>query len=363
MMKNKSLWKGLIVMLAAAFVMLVMPVQKASAAGTTEGTKLKWGSSYSGSTETSKCYKYAFSLKQSGNVTFVFQVSDAGYAFTSMGKITVLDETGKEVYKIYNVGDCSLSLDLLAGNYTLRIGMEGGMDGCNFTFTPSFKPSKETKSEHAMAKNNEMGTATSYKIGKSVKGQLALNDDIDIYKMRVTKSQYLNLTVSSKLRELNINLVNTSGSRNVSISDIEAGLHKYRVFLPKGTYYVKFRGGVNYATDYHYTGKYSFRTSVTAIPKPTITKTKPDNKYKTMYIRCKKNSLADGYQFQIARDKKFKKGKKTKQDEYTGMYMVDLKKGTYYVRVRSYVKIDNYGSTPDEYYYSSWSKVKTVKIK
>ena len=181
MMKNKSLWKGLIVMLAAAFVMLVMPVQKAFAAGTTEGPKLKWGSSYSGSTETSKCYKYAFSLKQSGNVTFVFQVSDAGYAFTSMGKITVLDETGKEVYKIYNVGDCSLSLDLLAGNYTLRIGMEGGMDGCNFTFTPSFKPSKEEMSEHAMAKNYEMGTATSYKIGKSVKGQLALNDDIDIY--------------------------------------------------------------------------------------------------------------------------------------------------------------------------------------
>ena len=95
MMKNKSLWKGLIVMLAAAFVMLAVPVQKVSAAGTTEGPKLKWGSSYSGSTETSKCYKYAFSLKQSGNVTFVFQVSDAGYAFTSMGKITVLDETGK----------------------------------------------------------------------------------------------------------------------------------------------------------------------------------------------------------------------------------------------------------------------------
>lgn len=362
-MKNKSLWKGLIVMLAAAFVMLVMPVQKASAAGTTEGPKLKWGSTYSGSINVSKCYKYAFSLKQSGNVTFVFQVSDAGYAFTSMDEITVLDETGKEVYRIDNVGDCSLSLDLLAGNYTLRIGMEDGMDGCNFTFTPSFKSSKETKSERAMAKNNEMGTATSYKIGKSVKGQLALNDDIDIYKMRVTKSQYLNLTVSSKLRELNINLVNTSGSRDVSISDIEAGLHKYRVFLPKGTYYVSFRGSMNYATDYCYTGNYSFRTSTKAIPKPTITKTKPDNKYKTMYIRCKKNSLANGYQFQIARDRKFKKGKKTKQDEYTGMYMVDLKKGTYYVRVRSYVKIDNYGSTPDEYYYSSWSKVKTVKIK
>ena len=42
MMKNKSLWKGLIVMLAAAFVMLVMPVQKAFAAGTT-GTKTEMG--------------------------------------------------------------------------------------------------------------------------------------------------------------------------------------------------------------------------------------------------------------------------------------------------------------------------------
>ena len=56
MMKNKSLWKGLIVMLAAAFVMLVMPVQKAFAAGTCVGSIVKWGSSYSGSTETSKCF-------------------------------------------------------------------------------------------------------------------------------------------------------------------------------------------------------------------------------------------------------------------------------------------------------------------
>ena len=47
MMKNKRLWKGLIIMLAAAFVMLVMPVQKASAAGTTEGSNLTWGSAYS----------------------------------------------------------------------------------------------------------------------------------------------------------------------------------------------------------------------------------------------------------------------------------------------------------------------------
>ncbi len=363
MMKNKSLWKGLIVMLAAAFVMLVMPVQKASAAGTTEGPKLKWGSSYSGSTETSTCYKYAFSLKQSGKVVFVIQISNAGYGFTDISNVKILDETEKEVYYTYNVVSGSISVDLLAGNYTLVLDMNDGMSGCNFTFTPSFTASKETKSESTMAKNNEMGTATSYKLGKSVKGQLALNDDVDIYKMRVTKSQYVNLTISSKIRELNVSFANTSGSRSVSVSDIEAGLHKYRVFLPKGTYYVSFRGSMNYATDYCYTGNYSFRTSTKAIPKPTITKTKPDNKYKTMYIRCKKNSLANGYQFQIARDKKFKKGKKTRQDEYTGMYMVDLKKGTYYVRVRSYVKIDNYGSTPDEYYYSSWSKVKTVKIK
>ena len=67
MMKNKRLWKGLIIMLAAAFVMLVMPVQKASAAGTTEGSNLTWGSAYSG-VFTSQNNKHENAKKQKGEI-------------------------------------------------------------------------------------------------------------------------------------------------------------------------------------------------------------------------------------------------------------------------------------------------------
>lgn len=164
-MKNKSLWKGLIVMLAAAFVMLVMPVQKASA----EETNLKWGSSYSGViTSNGEYYSYKFSLKQSGHVTLKFNVDSVSEcAWTQIEEMNFLDESGAKIgFTRVSEGKTDVGVDLLAGNYTLEIvGHWGTGTGASFSFVPSFKSAGETKSEHSMAKNNELGMATPYKIG------------------------------------------------------------------------------------------------------------------------------------------------------------------------------------------------------
>ena len=68
-----------------------------------------------------------------------------------------------------------------------------------------------------------------------------------------------------------------------------------------------------------------------------------------------------GYQVQVAKNKKFTSGKKTKTVKgysKTSVKVTGLKAKTkYYVRVRTYMKVS--GST----YYSNWSGVKSVKVK
>ena len=67
-----------------------------------------------------------------------------------------------------------------------------------------------------------------------------------------------------------------------------------------------------------------------------------------------------GYQVQIATNKKMPKGKKTVKvsKDKTSCTIKKLKsKRTYYVRIRSYKKVDG------KIYYSKWSAVKKVKVK
>ena len=101
---------------------------------------------------------------------------------------------------------------------------------------------------------------------------------------------------------------------------------------------------------------------VTVISKPksaSIKKVKGAKK--AISVTWKKVSGVNGYEIQVATDKKFKKNKKTvtiKKQKTTKTTVKKLKaKKKYYVRVRTY-KIVN-----GKKVYSSWSKVKSVKTK
>lgn len=90
--------------------------------------------------------------------------------------------------------------------------------------------------------------------------------------------------------------------------------------------------------------------------KATISKV-TNNKNKQLVVKLKK---ASGYKFEIkiSTDKKFKKSVKTYKTSKTSYTIKKLKKDKkYYVRVRTYKKID--GKT----YYGKWSSIKSVKIK
>ena len=365
-MKNKGLWKGLIVMLAAAFVMLVIPVQKVSASELIKnGTEvLDWNASYSGGMYgDDEFYKYDFTINTSGKVAFTINVEDSGCLGTGIDDVVIYDEVGTKVYSTsIRKGISTVSAELLAGKYTLSL-CAGFWTGCDFSFTSAFQPSGETKTEYAMAKNNEIGMATSYKLGKTIKAQFAENDSIDIYKAKVTKNQYLNLTLYSGVQDMNIKIVDTMGDRTIEEESIKAGTHKYKYFLPKGTYYISFTSEL--------TGNYRFKTSVSAIPTTTVTKLKGQkepyrNNSRQITVSYKKKSSASGYQIQVARDKKFKKGKKSIKVISGKGIVTGLKKGTYYVRIRPYVtvkKATGYYSWTSKDYYSGWSKAKAVKVK
>lgn len=82
---------------------------------------------------------------------------------------------------------------------------------------------------------------------------------------------------------------------------------------------------------------------------------------KAIAIEWKKVSGVNGYEIQVATDKKFKKNKKTvtvKKQKTTKVTVKKLKaKKKYYVRIRTYKTVKG------KKVYSSWSKVKTVKTK
>ena len=99
---------------------------------------------------------------------------------------------------------------------------------------------------------------------------------------------------------------------------------------------------------------------------PTVKIKKVKDTGKRITATFKRNSDMQGYQIQVARDKKFKKGKKSFSYGNSGdVSAYGLKKGTYYVRVRAYktqdVRINGYYKT--RYYYSGWSTVKKVYVK
>jgi len=101
---------------------------------------------------------------------------------------------------------------------------------------------------------------------------------------------------------------------------------------------------------------------VTVISKPKSASIKKiKGAKKAILVTWKKVSGVNGYEIQVATDKKFKKNKKTvtiKKQKTTKTTVKKLKaKKKYYVRVRTYKMVNG------KKVYSSWSKAKSVKTK
>lgn len=352
-MKNKFTRQVAMVLTAVMLLLFVSPAVSAKAAGTVTRS-LVWNKMTTGtlSGDGNRVYEYSFSLKRSGRAKFFVSANNYTY-------VMVYDESNNELIKWGDKGDKTYIVDLLAGNYTVKIAWGEYDYDSNFSFMPRFEASGETKQEFATAKNNEASTATAYTVGKIVNAQLAANDHVDKYKFYVSKTGYISIIFKNKFNYSSLSLVNAWGDDAFSQDIDEMGTYKYECFVKKGLYYLTIEGGNS--TDIKYTGTYSIQVTAPSMPATRITKASNLAKSSAL-VKWTASQKLDGYQIQYSVNSAFKKGYTktlTVRDSRTNRATLrKLRKGaTYYVRVRGFKR-----SADQVAQYSTWSKSVKVKI-
>ena len=341
--------KKVVVLAMLAFVMTMMASVSAKAGRLNTPTDVVWGQSFSGKVTAGNYYEYNLVLPKPGKVTLL--VNHSGHSNVRMRVFDSADT--RLINNIVNEGTQSYSFDLVEGTYSLQFVGYVGYQEFEFSCVPSFVASNENIAEGYFNKNNDLGTATGYQVGSTMNGHFAENDDKDIYKFNVSKAGYMNVKVMPRMQRLSFDLTAESGDVSYSNNMATIGTNSYKFFVPKGTYYLTMKKNDG-------TGDYSFSMSLEGI---TVTKVKSAKnlKGKKAKITWVKKNDVDGYQVQVARDTKFKKGKKTKTitKNTTKSYTFTKlkKKKTYYARVRTYKLVDG------QKIYSDWSAPKKFKVK
>ena len=288
---------------------------------------------------------YKVVLPQSGRLSLNMH-SDVGRFGYSLYDDADERIDGMDIYE----GDSSMYHDLAAGTYYLKFSYAYEGRGM-FSFLPSFKPAKETYN----FKNNTINLVrakNAVPLGKTVKGQIAINDDTDVYKYKIPKKGKYALRITSKVGRVYVKLYD-SHDNNVTSFDHDLGAKTYTLELKKGTYYLSCSNAYSYSSPS--TGTYTFRLRPASVSIKRLTPAK-----KSFKARWKKGT-GNGYELQYSTSKSFKKNVKTvkiRRASTTSKKIKKLKKGKrYYVRIRTFVKSDG------KICRSAWSKTKSVKVK
>ena len=185
-------------------------------------------------------------------------------------------------------------------------------------------------------------------------------ENVNIYAFLNCKS-LKNLKLPASIKEISISAFDGAGITTVTYAGTREQWKKIKKTLTGNASLAKATitdsTGVSFAAN----GTDLTPAASEKVKKPAKVKiTKAKNvKTKKLTVKWKKTSKAKGYQIQIAANKKFTKGKKTKTLSKTTYSFKKLKKNKYYyVRVRAYVYNSNHKKV-----YGSWSAVKKVKIK
>lgn len=303
---------------------------------------------------------YRYDLSSSGRITLIFnsQLSDI--------RVYMNDASGERVWgnKYPNEGSTVYTIDVTKGTYYLVMEKYRSATG-NYNYMATFSSAGESFAEP----NNTVTYASIPAFGSTIKGQLAVNDNVDIYKYTFSSTKKLTLQYRSNIAKTKLYITDASGERVWGNKYIEEGNLSYDFELGAGTYYLyieKYSGEGNYTFNL---GNFSEKTANTG----TSQNTKPKKTQIAQVIRNKKKivviwkakSGVSGYQVQCAINKKFKKGVKTytiKDASKTKKKIKKLKaKKKYFIRIRTYKKTTVNGKTKK--IFSKWSKVKVVKVK
>ncbi|MBR1523583.1 MAG: hypothetical protein IJ641_03905, partial [Lachnospiraceae bacterium] len=183
---------------------------------------------YTGGTVT-----YKLDLPSSGKITQTFVVKNDTTCRT------VFDSNGNELFRTHYDGGGNTyteGINLIGGSYYFVIW--DFYDGAQDTdITWHFTSAKETFKETEDNRNDNMNTAFPISTGSEITGQFAVNDTVDYYSFSA-KAGAITLTANNTTDLINITIVNTTGTVNVS-KEIKRGKDSIgSLQIPAGKYYI-----------------------------------------------------------------------------------------------------------------------------
>ena len=204
---------------------------------------------------------YKFNLPQSGKININF------IANAKRMNIKLYDENAKEIWKdtpYWNDTTEQISyqkdIHLCKGQYYVSVSNYYRSDEYygDYEFGIYFTVSNETFSEKQNGSNNKINEATLITINQKYNGQIALNDDVDFFRIDCPAAPAISLTANAK--RVNIKIYDASGKEvwketpywNDTTEQIS---FTKETKLSAGTYFVSF--SKYYGSDEYY-GNYSF---------------------------------------------------------------------------------------------------------
>lgn len=160
---------------------------------------------------------------------------------------SIYDDRGNNVWNEYIFKDdihkqsfINKNIDLTSGTYYLAISKEFDFTG-TYSFKMFFENAKESFRESHNGNNNSIHDANNIKIGATYKGQLAVNDDTDFYKLTLKSSKKITLDFKSNVDYIGIHLYDHKGNivwETYNIHDIiNTDSIKESIKLSAGIYY------------------------------------------------------------------------------------------------------------------------------
>lgn len=334
------------------------PSTTAKAGNTFDNLSMEWGQKNSGTVDKRiDRYSYNFSLQKSGRLTINYWCDNENDTVNNTTSWFYVFDTVRNKMASFrmNKGNHSAYVDLVAGDYYLDVvGSQYGVT-INFNFTTKFSPANETIAENTSNQNNYFEKASSYSLGKSFRGQIAKNDKVDIYKFRITKNSFVNITLDNRVPDMAFAITDTKELFDYHRDNVSVGKKTYRFYASKGDYYLTLKSESG-------TGTYAFKITTPDVPQPRVTAIRNSAKGTIRFTWTKKSDIL-GYKLQVSSKSNFSRGYTRtitlNSPKITSRTEKKLKKGkVYYVRVSTFSADQNGGL-----HFSKWSKTVKVRVR
>ena len=261
----RKIKQSLASIMAILIIIAIVPTM-ASAAGSSisNATAIKMDTKYSGSiteTNTEDVYKFTISASGAVHIDLTAYIYETYYYIYDTKGNTVWSKQWQywnDVSKEYNMDE---NVDLASGTYYFAIQKSSGTG--NYNFKLSFKSANASFNEPNGGDNNSIATADSISLDTKYYGQIACNDDCDIYKFTFSKSGRIHIDLTAYIYETDYYIYDVKGNNLWSKqwqywNDVSKEYNMdENVDLTSGTYYfaVKKNSG---------TGNYNFKFSYTS---------------------------------------------------------------------------------------------------